>query len=102
MKEEDAKEYFDERSAIREFDGGQSREVAEAKARIETHIHIFRCLIRHLIRWKEQGRRNDVISWLDASDVNGGRDPDERKLYADALNQQIKLGNKGNAGDWRF
>lgn len=101
MNEEDSKEFFEERSAIREFEGGQSREVSEAKARIETQMHIFRCLIRHLIRWKEQGRRKDVISWLDASDLKEGRDPTERKIYADALNQQIKLGNKGNAGDWR-
>lgn len=101
MNEKDSEEYFEERSAIREFEGSQSREIAEAKARIETHEHIFRCLIRHLIRWKEQGRREDVIRWLDASDVAGGRDPIERNIYAAALNEQIKLGNKGNAGDWR-
>jgi hypothetical protein len=102
MNEEDAKEYFEERSAIREFMGGQSSEEAEAAARIETEEHIFRCMIRQLIRWAKSGRREDVVRWLDAADLKVRRDAVERKRFADALNHQIKLGSKGDAGDWKW
>jgi hypothetical protein len=102
MNEEDAKEFFEERAATREFMGGQSREDAEAAAREETAIHMFRCMIRELIRWKIAGRRDDIVRWLDKTDLTPpGREPAERKRYADALNEQLKLGNKGNAGEWK-
>ena len=101
MNEEDAKEFYEERAATREFMGGQSREEAEAAARLETDEHIFKCMIRQLIRWKNIGKREDVVRWLDKSDCSTVRDPIERKRYADALNEQIKLGNKGNAGEWK-
>ncbi len=97
-----AEEFFGERSAIMEFMGEQSLETAEAAAREETKEHMFRCLIRQLIRWKNQGRRVDVMKWLDKSDVEPiGRDPAERKRYADALNNQIALGNSGASGEWK-
>lgn len=95
------KDLFEERSAVLEYDGGLSRKEAEAKAREETKIAIFRCLVRLMIRWAKDGRRNDVIRWLDKADAKGGRDPKERKIYADAINQQIKLGNDGSAGMWK-
>jgi hypothetical protein len=95
------KEMFEERAAIREFDGEQSRKDAEAFAKSEVKTAIFRCLIRQLLRWNFEGKRTEVLAWLDAVDVKGGRKPNERKLYADALNEQIKLGNKGEPGDWR-
>lgn len=94
-------EHFSERSAVLEFDGGLSRKEAEAKAREETKIAIFRCLVRLMIRWAKEGRRSDVIRWLDKADAKGGRDPKERKIYADAINEQIKLGNDGSAGMWK-
>lgn len=96
------KDLFEERSAVLEFDGGLSRKEAEAKAREETKTAIFRCLVRLMIRWAKEGRRNDVLRWLDKSDLNPpGRDPAERKIYADAINEQIKLGNDGSAGMWK-
>lgn len=96
------KEHFEERAAIREFDGGQSRSEAEAAAREEVRTAIFRCLIRQLIRWAKEGRRDLVLGWLDRTALRKpGRDPAERKLYADALNQQIKLGNDGTPGTWK-
>ena len=95
-------EFFEERSAIREYDGEQSRKDAEAAARDETKTHIFRCLIRQMFKWTKEGRRSDVLRWLDKADViPPGRDPAERRMYADAINQQIKLGNNGVAGDWK-
>jgi len=95
------KEFFEERSAIREFDGGQSRVEAEAAARIETDEHIFQCMVRQLIQWAKSGKRDDVKRWLDGADIKCGRDPVKRKLYVDALNEQIKLGNKGAWGEWK-
>lgn len=94
-------EHYSERSAVLEFDGCLSRKEAEAKAREETKTAIFRCLVRQMIRWAKEGRRNDVTRWLDKADAKGGRDPKERKIYADAINEQIKLGNDGSAGMWK-
>lgn len=106
MTDQEQKDFFEEcvveRSAIREFCGGQSRLEAEKSAREECQIDIFRCLIRQMIRWKIEGRRDDVVRWLDKADCRRpGRDPAERKRYVDALNEQIRFGNKGNAGEWK-
>lgn len=39
----DDREYFEERAAIREFDGNQPRGVAEMNAMIETKAHAALC-----------------------------------------------------------
>lgn len=39
-------ELFEERAAIREFDGGQPREEAEREAAIEAEAHRHRCEVR--------------------------------------------------------
>ena len=44
----DAREFFEERAAIAEYDGGLSREEAEAKAREATERHRLACWERHL------------------------------------------------------
>lgn len=88
-------EYFEERAAIREFDGEQSRGEAELAAREETKLYVFQCMIRLLITWKNEGKRADVVAWLDKCDA------EKRKRFADTLNEQIKLGNAGGMAEWK-
>ncbi len=95
------REDYEERAAIREFEGGQPRAEAEAAARAETEENIFRCMVRQLIQWAKSGKRADVVRWLDRADSKVPRLPEDRKRYADAINEQISLGSKGVAGDWR-
>ncbi len=50
MGEDVDAELFEERAAIREFDGGQSREDAEREAALEAEAHRHRCEVRWTVQ----------------------------------------------------
>jgi uncharacterized membrane-anchored protein len=100
IRTEAEREDYEERAAIREFDGGLSRAEAEALARAESKENMFRCMVRQLIQWAKSGKRADVVRWLDRADLKVPRPQEERKRYADAINEQIKLKNQGRPGEW--
>lgn len=88
-------EHFEERAAIIEYDGGESREKAEAAAAQEVlwERDRFRSMVRQIIRWKLNGEGRTAIAWLEKQ-KNGER-------YAEAARKQMALGNVGAHPDWR-
>lgn len=89
-----AKEIFEERPAIREFDSGQSRAEAEKAADEEVKQHKFQCMVRQLLKWRADGERNLGRDWLDAQPAK------EREKYRAAANDQWSKGNLGGQGVW--
>lgn len=87
-------EAYEERSAIREFCGGESREQAEEAARQEViwERERFRCMVRKLLQWKEEGNIHLAKEWLNAQ-----KNPTP---YREAALEQWSLGNKGEHGVW--
>ena len=70
-------ELFQERAAIREYDGGQMREEAEAAAREEMHV----CEVRDCIkRYWPNGQR--LADYLELVEKKRGKEPADR-LRAD-------------------
>lgn len=55
------REFFEERAAIREFDGGQQRQDAEAAARLETERHRAQCEARALVAMLSNDERGDYL-----------------------------------------
>lgn len=47
---EDEREHYEERAAIREFDGGLSREESERLAREDVETHRFQCEVRDVVQ----------------------------------------------------
>lgn len=92
------KEHFEERSAIIEHDGGESREKAEAAARQEViwERERFRSMVRQLIKWVKHGEKHRAYEWLNGV-ASKGRDA---KAYEDAAIDQMQKGNKGEHGVW--
>lgn len=96
--DEDATEYFNERAGIREFDGGQSRESAEAAAMVETVEHMFRCEVRSIIRKRVEGSLEKAKSFLQQIEAKRGAEATSR--LRNEVNVQWSKGNRGNPGEW--
>ena len=60
------REFFEERAAIREFDGGQQRQEAEAAARIETERHRAECEARALVALPSDDERRGYLEGVEA------------------------------------
>lgn len=96
--DEDAKEFFEERSAIREFEGGQSRESAEAAAMAETLEHMFRCEVRSILRKRVDHGLPRAQAFL--LNIETQRGPEATARLRDAATEQWSRGNRGNSGEW--
>ena len=96
--DEDATEYFNERAGIREFDGGQSRESAEAAAMAETREHMFRCEVRSILRLRVEHSMFRAQEFLLKIQARRGDEATDR-LRA-ACTEQWTRGNRGNPGEW--
>lgn len=57
--------------------------------------HRHRCEVRELISWSKQRGRQAVVDYLEHKNVA----PRAARLRQD-LNEQIKAGNTGKAGEW--
>lgn len=70
-------ELFEERAAIREFDGGQSREDAERDAAADVEAHRHACEVRDIVRscWPDGDRVKARIEAVRKrrGDVSAGR-----------------------------
>ena len=67
-------EVYEERAAIREYDGKQSRADAEAAARLEAEQFRHACEVREYARWT----RDALVAQLQAIATNRGRAAAER------------------------
>lgn len=88
-------EHFEERAAIVEFEGGKTREQAEADARQEViwERERFRSMVRQLLKWKASGDGRSITEWLAAQ-----KNP---RAYIEAAGREWNLGNVGVHPDWR-
>ena len=93
--DEDATEYFNERAAIREFDGGQSRESAEAAAMVETREHMFRCEVLSICRMRDQKGLDHARNFLLKVEAKRGTEAANR--LRDAANEAWKNGERGQS-----
>lgn len=96
--DEDAREHFEERAAIREFEGGQSRESAEAAAMAETLEHMFRCEVRSVLRKRVEHGLPRAQEFLLKIESKRGSEATAR--LRDAATEQWSKGNRGNSGEW--
>lgn len=96
--DEDATEYFNERAGIREFDGGQSRESAEAAALAETREHMFRSEVRSILLKRVEHGLPRAQGFLARIERERGAEAAAR-LRA-ACTEQWTRGNRGNPGEW--
>lgn len=90
----DEQEAFEERAAIIEYDGKQSRAEAEAAARKEVEQEKFRSMVRQLLKWRAAGKVAMARDWLAAQNEA------TKALYRDAANDQWSRGSIGAAGVW--
>lgn len=89
---------FEERAAIREYDGGQDRESAERAAREEVEQYRFRCEVRDVLRMANRYGSDRSDRYLLGVERQRGSESAER-LRAAAKDQWIK-GNRGEADKW--
>lgn len=67
-------EHYEERAAIREYDGRQSRTEAEAAARLEAEQYRHACEVREYARWD----RDALVEQLRRIEAKRGRAAAER------------------------
>lgn len=95
---DDGKEFYEERAAIREFDGGQGRKSAEAAAMAETVEHMFRCEVRSIIAMRVEHGLPRAQKFLVQIESKRGADATAR--LREAINAQWSKGNRGKPGEW--
>jgi len=96
--DENAKELFAERAAIRGFDGVQSREAAEAFAALDVQEQMFRCEVASVCRMRREKSLEHAQKFLLGVEEKRGREAADR-LRA-AANDQWGKGNRGNFREW--
>lgn len=92
--DEDATEYFNERAAIREFEGGQSRKSAEAAAMAETQQHMFRCEVISVCRMRHEKSLDHARGFL--LKVEAKRGAESANRLREAANEAWQKGERGN------
>lgn len=90
---EDQKEFYEERSAIREFEGGQSRESAEAAALEETREWMFRCEVVSVCRMRSEKGLDAARSFLLKVEEKRGTEAANR--LRSAANEAWDAGERG-------
>lgn len=95
----EAKELFDERAAIREFDGGMDRPAAEQSAALDVELQRHRCEVRTILRTYVAEGIAGVDRRIQQISEKRGAEPAAR-LREDAI-AQWQAGNRGKDGDWR-
>ncbi len=99
MTNEEQRELFNERAAIREFDGGMPRADAERMASEDVERHRHRCEVRTILRKYAAEGISGVDQFIElVAKIRG--DSAAARLREDAI-AQWKAGNRGNEGDWR-
>lgn len=90
--DDDAKELFEERSAIREFDGGLPRHEAERLAHEDVRQAMFHCEVASVVRMYREKGGEHVKTFLLKVEAERGSDAAAR-LRESAL-AQVRLGDK--------
>ena len=85
-------EFFNERAAIREHDGGMSKEDAERMAREDVEAYRHRCECLSVVRMYREKGSEAVKSYLLQVEKHRGSDSAQR-LRNDAL-EMLKTGDK--------
>lgn len=83
VTDEEQQELFEERAAIREFDGGMDRESAERAARADVERYRHACEVNYLVTLGSKEGRRGVDRYLALVAQKRGADAAER-LRADA------------------
>ncbi len=95
----EAKELFDERAAIREYDGGMDRAAAEQSAAMDVETQRCRCEVRTILRtYAAEGIAGVERRIQQISDKRGSESA--ARLREEAI-AQWQAGNRGKDGDWR-
>lgn len=91
-------ELFNERAAIREYDGGMSRREAEEKAAQDVEIARHRAEVRSCIKISLRLGKGALRAYFE--DVEKQRGPGLlSRLKKDVL-EQYQKGNRGEPGNW--
>ena len=98
--DEDATEYFNERAAIREFEGGQSRKSAEAAAMAETVEHMFRCEVISVCRMRHEKGLDHARGFLLKVEAKRGAEAANR--LRDAASEAWQKGERGQGSSMRL
>lgn len=89
MTHEEQLEFFNERAAIREYDGGQDRQSAERDAAAELEAYRHECEVRSLVRMAKSGGSNAVDRYLFQVEKERGT-PAAQRLRNDAKALWVK------------
>lgn len=92
--DDEFKEFFEERAAIREFEGGQDRVSAETAAMAETQAWMFVCEVRSICRMRDQKGLDHARSFLLKVETKRGADSANR--LREAANEAWQKGERGN------
>ena len=98
--DEDAKEFYLERAAIREFEGGQSRKSAEAAAMAETFEHMFRCEVISVCRMRHEKGLDHARGFLLKVEAKRGAEAANR--LRDAASEAWQKGERGQCSSMRL
>lgn len=94
---DDDKELFEERAAIREYDGGMDRQSAEVAARADVERHRYLCEVNHLVELGRKEGSRGVDRYLALVAKQRGADAADR-LRSDAKAAYIERTGRKVAG----
>jgi hypothetical protein len=99
MTDAESKELFEERAAIREYDGGMGRDLAERAAAADVELQRHRCEVRTILCTYAKEGISGVDRRIQQISDKRGAAPAAR-LREEAI-AQWQAGNRGKDGDWR-